>query len=403
MNLRLFDVIAKNGTESSDKRAMKRTEIVVAGHICLDILPAFESSQPIEPGKLIKIGPARFATGGAVANAGVALHRLGASVRLVSRIGDDALGRELLATLERSGTGLADGIRVKKNAVTSYSIVISPPGVDRSFLHCSGENDRFNRSDLRGIRWETTQIFHFGYPPIMRKMFIDDGRELAAILRLARRKGALTSLDMCSPDAKSESGKANWSEVLKAALPHVDLFCPSVEELAYMLDSALYRALASSNGKIHPVIDGQKLSRLAEKCLEMGARVVLIKLGDQGLYLKTSRHGMGAGLSSEWVDRELYCQCRSVEVLGTTGSGDCSIAGFLLAVSRGSSPETALTWSTAVGAVCCESPDATSAIVAWPKIERRIRYGWSWLPSQLKFAGWKKRGELQAGPRDSGA
>ena len=71
--------------------------VVVAGHICLDIIPAFRrnTSAPdalFAPGALVEIGQAVLSTGGAVSNTGLALHRLGTPVRLMGKIGDDLFG-----------------------------------------------------------------------------------------------------------------------------------------------------------------------------------------------------------------------------------------------------------------------------------------------------------------------
>ncbi|MFW6337159.1 MAG: hypothetical protein ACOC3G_08520, partial [Phycisphaeraceae bacterium] len=38
--------------------------ILVAGHICLDVIPGFDSDLAIEPGRLVKIGIAILSTGG---------------------------------------------------------------------------------------------------------------------------------------------------------------------------------------------------------------------------------------------------------------------------------------------------------------------------------------------------
>jgi len=60
----------------------RRPQAVVAGHICLDITPAFGASETplsslIMPGKLTHVGAADVHTGGCVANTGLALRRLG--------------------------------------------------------------------------------------------------------------------------------------------------------------------------------------------------------------------------------------------------------------------------------------------------------------------------------------
>ena len=55
----------------------RKADVVVAGHICLDVIPQFPHSptpQPLDlkPGTLIRVGPSLHVTGGAVANTGLA-------------------------------------------------------------------------------------------------------------------------------------------------------------------------------------------------------------------------------------------------------------------------------------------------------------------------------------------
>jgi sugar/nucleoside kinase (ribokinase family) len=100
------------------------------------------------PGRLLNIGPAAISTGGAVANTGMALHRLGVPVRLMGKVGDDLFGRAVLDVLRTGAPHLADGMIVTPGEATSYSIVISPPDIDRSFLHCPGANDTFGADDV---------------------------------------------------------------------------------------------------------------------------------------------------------------------------------------------------------------------------------------------------------------
>lgn len=85
-------------------------KIVVAGHISVDITPVFQSSkkksisQVLCPGKLIRTGEAVVYTGGVVSNTGLALHKMGANVRLAGKIGKDALGEMMLAMMKQHGT-----------------------------------------------------------------------------------------------------------------------------------------------------------------------------------------------------------------------------------------------------------------------------------------------------------
>ena len=109
--------------------------------------------------------------------------------------------------------------------------------------------------------------------------------------------------------------------------------------------------------------------------IELGSSIVVIKLGDQGLFLQTAEC-VSSTLSDRakwqhfdwnaWDNIKLSCPCFEVqEVKGTTGAGDSTIAGFLMALLRGCSPQQVLQAATFVGARCVESPDATSNIPAW--------------------------------------
>src|SRR5690606_27972096 len=151
---------------------------------------------PIIPGRLTRIGPATFATGGAVANTGLALHRLGVTTALVGRVGDDVFGQAVLDLLRRRDRALAKHMRVTDDAPTSYTLVISPPGVDRAFLHCPGANDRFAADDVDSAAFPDARLLHFGYPPLMQRIQNDRGEELRTLFAGARAAGLTTSLDM---------------------------------------------------------------------------------------------------------------------------------------------------------------------------------------------------------------
>lgn len=137
-------------------------DVVVAGHICLDIIPSFRTEgrnldDLFFPGKLIDVGSALMATGGAVGNTGIALHRLGIRTVLIGKIGRDPFGAIVADLLKGNDHALTNGMIIDDNCTTSYTIVISPPDRDRLFFHYPGANDTFINTDiadehLSGIR-----------------------------------------------------------------------------------------------------------------------------------------------------------------------------------------------------------------------------------------------------------
>lgn len=219
-------------------------KIVVAGHISVDITPVFQGSkkksisQVLCPGKLIRTGEAVVYTGGVVSNTGLALHKMGANVRLAGKIGKDALGEMMLAMMKQHGT--EKDLIIDENADTSYTVVIAPPGIDRIFLHGPGANDTFVADDLSDDLIDGAALVHFGYPPLMRKMYENDGAELVKLCNKVHAKGAAMSLDLAAVDPESPEGLVDWREFLSNVLPHVDFFVPSIEELCFMLDRPRY-------------------------------------------------------------------------------------------------------------------------------------------------------------------
>ncbi len=391
-------------------------EIVVAGHLCLDIFPSFspdrsDSLSTFLPGKLYDVGPIGFATGGAVSNTGLACVRFGIPTRLMALIGDDLFGREVLSRIQANGGGV-EQISVRPGLSTSYTVVLAPPGTDRIFFHHPGTNNLFDSTCIDFPRLAEAGIFHFGYPPLMRSMFDKDGSELVKIFGLARKTGVVTSLDMALPDPFSPAGLAPWDRILAAVLPAVDLFLPSIEELLYMLDRPRFLACRERAGarNLVDVITTEEASSVADKALALGAGAVVIKCGHRGLYLRTARTGRldaacrRLGMAPEaWVNRELWQPCFHVpRVVGTTGAGDSAIAGFLCACGRGESAESALRYSAAAGSFNVTQSDSLSGLVSWEHMTDTLRKGWELDPLTIHASGWRfdSSGGMWHGPGD---
>jgi sugar/nucleoside kinase (ribokinase family) len=373
---------------------------VVAGHICLDIIPKIPDTEHerflarLQPGHLVEIGPAAFSTGGPVSNTGLALHKLGVPTRLMGKVGADRFGQTIRDIVSGFSPELARGMIVDDASSTAYSLIISPPGVDRIFLHSPGANHTFCAADVDYGQVAQADLFHFGYPPLMRRMYADGGMELAGMFRRVKAAGVLTSLDMAFPDPASPAGKADWRAIFQAVLPSVDIFLPSIEELLFCLDRPLYDRLAGADGTLLERITPELLHAVSAELLEMGVRIVVLKLGDRGLYARTAAaeglRALGHGMDADaWGGRELWAPCFQVDVVGTTGSGDATIAGFIAALLRGLTPAEAVTMAVAVGASNVEAADALSGLRSWDETRARVACGWPHRALSLIAPGWR--------------
>lgn len=130
---------------------------------------------------------------------------LGADVSLAGKVGKDAFGSMVKNMLDDYQAG--EGLLIAEGESTSYSVILALEGIDRIFLHNSGANDTFRAEDMPEEDLKEAALFHFGYPPLMRNMYVNDGEELVKLLQKAKAAGASTSLDMASVDPFSEAGK----------------------------------------------------------------------------------------------------------------------------------------------------------------------------------------------------
>lgn len=363
---------------------------VIAGHVCIDITPEFigkpvkELTKVLSPGRLVNMGGVDIHTGGTIANTGLAMKMFGVDVSLMGKIGQDDFGTLILNYFKEHDA--AEGMIISEDVQTSYTVALAVPGVDRILLHNPGANDVFTYDDLCMETIEKAELFHFGYPPLMRGMFINEGAELEKIMKSVHEKGIVTSLDMASIDPEAESGKAPWEVILKKVLPYVDFFVPSVEELCYMLDrKRYYEWIDRANGQdVTETLNIADIAPLAQKVIDLGASAVLIKSGVPGMYYKTSGGEKMKSLceklhlsTEEWCDKEGFEASYVPDIVRSgTGCGDTSIAAFLTSVLEERSLSEALQFATATGASCVTAFDALSGLKTFHELKEKIDAGW---------------------------
>ncbi|UCD29752.1 MAG: carbohydrate kinase family protein [Planctomycetota bacterium] len=359
-------------------------DVAAAGHICFDIIPQFYDTgakkigEIMTPGKLVNMGPVATSTGGPVSNTGIGLHILGLKVTFMAKVGNDAFGKAIIERLENVAS--AEGIKVEEGGHTSYTVAIAPPGIDRIFLHHPGTNNTFISNDVNYDLVAKARNFHLGYPPLMKGLFSDEGKELVATFRKAKETGATTSLDMSLPDPNSESGKAPWNKIVPKLLPYVDIFLPSIEEAFFMMENDKFLKMKTEHGgaELIDFFDADDYTALSDQFLEFGSKIVALKSGHRGFYVRTADKSkfsdMGRaqpGDADNWSNRELWCPAFKVDpIASATGSGDSSIAGFLSAYLRGETVERSLKMANTAGSLNLTELDALSGLKNWDQTSK---------------------------------
>ena len=357
---------------------MKRA--IVMGSLVLDITPSLRSPEvrAVEDifvqGKVTELGNVAFYMGGCVGNTGLALHKLGVPTTLCGKVGEDFAGNAIELLAGRAGA--AFHLSRVPGVPTTVSVAVTPPGLDKITLFLRGASQEYDSADAEGL--PEADLFHFGYPVTMKRLYENGGEELVRLYRRVRATGMTTSLDTALPRPDSEPGQVNWRPILKRVLPHVDIFVPSFEECLFMLDRSAYceRFREAAGRDIIDSLRWEEVREIAGTFLSMGAKVVLLKLGSCGMYLRTADAAVlaegGRALrdcAEDWGGRELWICPNTVErIVSTTGAGDVGIAGFLATLLRGGRPVQALRVAATAASLCIQSADSTSLLLPWEEV-----------------------------------
>ncbi len=368
---------------------MKKYDAIVAGYICIDLTPDFRKtgtsssiSKLFKPGRLIEIDGLRFTLGGAVANTGMALKKFNKKVLLNGLVGDDFIGKIALESLNKYK--LSEGIKITKKEGTAFSIVIAPPGVDRVFLESPGCSAIFNTDHINFEAISQSRLFHFGYPPLLKQFYLNNGSHLLHMFSEIQKMGVVTSLDFSLPDAESESGKINWLEIMQRILPFIDIFAPSLEEaMLIMMPDEYGKILSASNNT--DIIDQVPLSIIREigkRIIACGVKILLIKAGHRGAYLITgdvSELNIKRGLhlyEKSWNHKEFYCPAFPSDpekIINATGAGDTAAAAFISAILNGESPVNSLTYAAIAGRNNLYCNDIYKELAGWDEMAKEIK------------------------------
>jgi len=295
-------------------------DVVCTGILVADVLAKSVDSLP-DRGKLDRVEKIELFTGGCAVYAAIAIARLGMNVAVVGKIGNDGFGSFLSNSLQKEKVDIS-GLVVDNQCSTSASIVLVDSTGERSFLHSIGANGEFTGDDINyDIALDSKIVFVAG-TMLMPKF---DGKQCAEFLRNARKAHCTTALDT----AWDSTGR--WMQVLEPCMEHIDLFMPSYEEAVMF------------SGEKEP-------DKIADVFLSMGVKLVVIKLGKDGCFIKNPQ------------ERYLIPTYKKYKAVDTTGAGDSFAAGFLTGYSKGWDLYKCGVLANAVGTHCVMSAGASTGI-----------------------------------------
>lgn len=280
--------------------------IVVVGSINVDLV--VNAMRLPVAGETLPGSAFRIFTGGKGANQAIAASRLGAKVYLIAKVGDDPFSSGLLQELRAAGI-----------ATEAVGSVQGPSGVAVIVTTQDGQNSILV---VPGANHELTPVAlsqHAGLIAQAGMVLTQLETPMETLEMLASMTDSLHVPLMLDP--------APARELPPEILRKVAWLTPNETEA---------RTLAAAAGEQFPATS---LNRIAEYFLGLGPANVLLKLGQQGVFVAT-RQGL-----------RLKVPAYAVPVVDTTAAGDAFNGAFAVALTRGMDPAAAARFATQAAAI----------------------------------------------------
>jgi|TARA_B100002003_G_scaffold177035_1_gene164885 ribokinase len=282
------------------------------------------------PGETILGTEFRTTPGGKGANQAVAAARLGATVRMVGRVGADSFGPTLIAGLQSNGVDVA-GIQTDSDNSSGIATILLDAAKQNYIVAVYGANMACDDMQLDAL-----DVALVGADALLLQLETPLPVTLAAANR-ARPMGALVIWDPAP-------ARDLPSEVFKAS----DVMTPNQIE-AELLTSVR-------------VTDAASAEAAADELLKRGVGTAVVKLGAAGAYYASeSARGL--------------VQPFEVEAVDTIAAGDAFGGALGVALARGQSVEDAIRYGCAAGALAVTKSGAQEAMPIHDEVAELLTVG----------------------------
>ncbi len=285
-------------------------------------------------GRLEDVGSFAKSVGGSPTNMAIGASRLGLKAGLITRVGDEQMGRFIREQLAREGVAL-DGVVTDANRLTA--LVLLGVRDDRTFPHI------FYRSDCADMGLveddiDEDYVASAGAVVVTGTHFSTPGVEAAShkAIRIARAAGRKVVFDVdYRPNlwglAGHDAGESRYirspevTRRLDKVVSNVDLIVGTEEELM--------------------IVGGaETLPGSVRRLREMTAATIVLKQGPMGCVVFP-------GAIPANLEDGIRGPGFPVDVYNTLGAGDAFMAGFLRGWLTGEPIETSCAWANACGAI----------------------------------------------------
>lgn len=316
---------------------LKKPKILVVGSFMMDLI----SSAPRVPnmGETVTGFDFRTAPGGKGSNQAIQCARLGAEVTMVGCVGDDAFGRELLASSAAAGVDVSK-VKISSahaTGVADIQLQVTERGAQNRILIVPGANYDLRPEDLEWLREGVKD-----YDLMMLQLEID-----------------METTCFAAACAKAAGVPVMLNPAPAAPMPAALLSCatwlsPNEHEAAILADKPPIRTYATG-------VDQDDLRTVAEALREKGVEKVMITLGGNGSVVCAAD-----GIHST------AC-VRMPEVKDPTAAGDSFVASFCTGVTAGLPEGEALAFASHAAAITVSRMGATPSLPTLDEVQALLR------------------------------
>lgn len=300
-----------------------KQKVTVFGSFVVDLM-ARTPHLPV-PGETVKGSLFKQGAGGKGFNQGIAAHKAGADIAMITKLGRDSMGQVALDAMDSVGmpkdylffhdeiaTGIAL-ITVDEN--TSQNEIVIVPGA------CS----TITEEDIERVK---PRILESSYVLLQLEVNQDANEKVA---KLAKENGVRVIINT-----------APYQPITDEFLRGAYLVTPNEVEAEELTGV--------------PVTDLESADRAAKVFFEKGVENVLITLGSRGVYINTE-------------GRSEIVPAYRVKAVDTTGAGDAFNGGLLAALAEGKSLHDAARFANAVAAISVQRMGTTPAMPTRAEID----------------------------------
>jgi ribokinase len=283
---------------------LRKPRIAVVGSNMMDLV-TYVNRMPVK-GETVEAPSFEMGHGGKGANQAIAAARLGASVVMVTAVGDDAFADATIRNFERFGVDATFVRRVAGRSSGVAPIMVEPNG-ENSILIVKGANADLSPADVEraGSVLKTCDLILLQLEIPLETVY--------ATIAFGKAHGVPTVLNPAPATPDLDRAKAR----------DVSYFIPNETELAILSGM--------------PVDSEDEIIAAARALVAGGMRAVVVTLGGRGALLVTA----------ETVKRIAPVR---VEAVDTTGAGDAFVGSFARYHAAGLSLEAALAKAAAYAA-----------------------------------------------------